>query len=78
MLIAIDQMFTKFNFRKKSFFVIVGNPIEKTYDKFVSRYGGRIIGVKKQHVKLTDGKYYDKKMYEIFRDDYIKNKNKNI
>ena len=76
-LFAVDQMFTKFNFRKMSFFVIVGNPIEKTYDKFISRYGGSIIGVRKQHTKLTDGKYYDEKMYEIFRDDYITNKNKN-
>ena len=74
-LTAIDQMFTKFNFRKMSFFVIIGNPIEKTYDKFIAKYGGRVVGIEKQHVKLTDGQYYDQKRYEIFRDDYIKNKN---
>lgn len=71
---AFDKMFTKFNFRKIKFWVVVGNPIEKTYDTFIKKYGGRIIGVSKDNCKLIDGKYYDEKFYEIFRDDYIKNR----
>ena len=53
-------------FRKICFSVIVGNPAERTYDRFVKRYGGRIVGTHKSHVKLIDGKYYDLKLYEVF------------
>lgn len=69
---VLTNIFTKFNYRKIEFSVVVGNPIEKSYDKLIHRYGGRIVGIYKQHVKLIDNKYYDEKMYEIFRDDYIK------
>ena len=63
--------FEKYNFRKISFSVVVGNPIEQSYDKLIQKYGGRIVGVKKEHCRLIDGNYYDLKMYEIFKDDYI-------
>lgn len=59
----------KVGFRKISFSVVVGNPAEKTYDRFVKRYGGRIVGTYTSHVKLIDGKYYDLKMYEVFTDN---------
>lgn len=68
---VIDDIFCKFNMRKMEFFVIVGNPIEKSYDKMVTRYGGAITGIRHKHVKLMDGNYYDDKGYEIFREDYI-------
>lgn len=71
---TIDDIFCKFNMRKLEFSVVIGNPIEKSYDKMIAKYGGRIIGVLKQHYKLIDDKYYDEKIYEIFRDDYIKAK----
>jgi RimJ/RimL family protein N-acetyltransferase len=69
---AIKDIFEKFNFRKLSFCVVIGNPIEKTYDKLVVRYGGRIVGIEKDETKLADNKYYDVKKYEILRDDYMK------
>lgn len=69
----IIDLFIKFNFRKIEFNVTVGNPIERMYDKYCLKYGGRIVGVKKQDVKLQDGKYYDNKLYEIFREDFVKN-----
>jgi len=50
----------------------MGNPIEKMYDKYINKYGGRIIGINKQSTKLQDGNYYDVKYYEIFRDDYLR------
>lgn len=56
-------------FRKISFSVVVGNPAERTYDRFVKRYGGRIVGTYTSHVKLIDGKYYDLKLYEVFTDN---------
>lgn len=69
---AIDDIFTKYNFGKLSFSVVVGNPIEKSYDKMCSKYGGRILGIKEKHCKLVDGNFYDLKLYEIMRENYIK------
>lgn len=72
---AIRSIFEKYGFRKLNFYVIVGNPIEKTYDKMIERYGGRIVGIKKKNSRLIDGKYYDEKLYEIMREDYMEAKN---
>lgn len=71
---VLKDVFEKFNFRKLSFGVYVGNPIEKSYDKMIEKYNGRIVGIKKKDSKLSDGKFYDFKMYEIFREDYLKAK----
>jgi hypothetical protein len=75
---ALDEVFTKFKFRKMRYSVYVGNPIESTYDKLTLKYGGRIVGVQFKDDKLLDGNYYDFKSYEIFRDDYLLHKNKHI
>lgn len=74
---AIKDVFEKYNFRKLSCCVVIGNPIEKTYDKLIPRYGGRIIGIEKAETKLCDNKYYDVKRYEILREDYMKVKENN-
>ena len=71
---AIDDIFCKYNYYKLSYGVFVGNPIERNYDKLTKKYGGRIVGIKKKDEKLLDGNYYDFKMYEIFREDYLKNR----
>ena len=71
---ALDEVFTKFKFRKMRYGVYVGNSIESTYDKLTKKYGGRITGIQLQDDKLLDGNYYDYKSYEIFREDYLKNK----
>ena len=42
---ALKDIFEKYNFRKIKFCVVIGNPIEKTYDKLIKKYGGRIVGV---------------------------------
>lgn len=68
---AIIDIFEKYKFRKLNFSVVIGNPIEKSYDKMIKKYGGRIIGIKKEHVKLIDGEYYDLKMYEILSTEYF-------
>lgn len=70
----LNDLFVKFKFRKVSFSVVVGNPAEKMYDKYIEKYSGRVVGVKKKDIKLYDGEYYDFKMYEIFRDDYVNKK----
>lgn len=74
---AIKDVFEKYNFRKLSCCVVIGNPIEKTYDKLIPKYGGRIIGIEKEETKLCDNKYYDVKRYEILREDYMRAKENN-
>jgi hypothetical protein len=64
------DIFEKFHFRKLKFCCYVGNPIEKMYDKYIKKYGGRIVGIEKENNKLIDGKYYDLKLYEILLEDY--------
>jgi hypothetical protein len=68
----VTDLFTKFNFRKINFSVLIGNPAEKMYDKYIEKYNGRVVGVYKEDVRLFDGKYYDFKVYEIFKRDFDK------
>jgi hypothetical protein len=70
LIAAIRDIFEKFHFRKINFSVVIGNPIEPCYDRLVKRVGGRIVGIKKQEVKLIDGLVYDNKLYEILAEDY--------
>ena len=71
---AIKDIFEKYNFRKLSCCVVIGNPIEKTYDRLIPKYGGRIVGIEKDETKLCDNRYYDVKRYEILREDYMRAK----
>ena len=64
------DIFEKFRFRKLKFCCYVGNPIEKMYDKYIKKYGGRIVGIEKEESKLIDGLYYDLKLYEILSCQY--------
>lgn len=69
---AINDLFLTFNFNKLEFYVVVGNPVEKTYDKLVQRYGGKVVEIKKQDVRLWDNKLYDTKWYKILKSSYDK------
>ena len=71
---ALTDIFEKYNFRKLNFYVIVGNPAEKAYDKMIKRYGGRVVGYRKENTRLFDGKYYDDKLYEVMREEYFRKK----
>jgi hypothetical protein len=68
---AVKDIFEKYRFNKLSFGVAQGNPVEKTYDKLVKRYNGRIAGIRKQEIRLIDGKLYDVKEYEILASWYF-------
>lgn len=72
---CIDDIFTKFNFRKMNVSVNVGNPVEKTYDRLIAKYGGYVCGIKYLNSKMISGEYCDLKMYEMFREDFIRSKN---
>lgn len=69
---VLKDIFEKFKFNKLSFCVVINNPIEKSYDKMIKKYNGRIVGIEYKETKLMDGEYYDVKKYEILRDDYMK------
>ena len=43
---------------------------ERDFGELVKRVGGRIVGIRKQEVRLIDGLIYDNKLYEILADDY--------
>ena len=76
LLQVLKDIFEKFAFNKLSFMVVVGNPIESSYDKIVLQHGGRIVGIHKQDTKLMDGKLYDIKQYEILRENYFERNNR--
>lgn len=71
---AIDDIFIKFGFYKMEFDMIVGNPAEDMYNKFIKTYGGRIVGTYKGHTILMDGTRHDLRLYEISRASYQKHK----
>lgn len=54
-------------FDKINFSVNCGNPVEHKYDKLINNIGGRIVGIYKNHVRLTNGELCDKKVYEIIK-----------
>lgn len=68
---VIHDIFCVYNLRKMEFVVVIGNPIESTYDRLVEKYGGAIIGIRHDHFRLIDGRFYDEKLYEIMRDSFI-------
>lgn len=74
---ALTDIFEKFNFNKLKFSVVVGNPIEKSYDRMIQKYGGRVVGIFREDARLIDGNLYDVKQYEILRSDYMRARKKN-
>lgn len=63
----VKDLLFKYNYNKISWFVIIGNPAEKAYDKYILKHGGRIIGIKEDDYRIIDGTLCDVKMYEIMR-----------
>jgi len=70
----LKNVFEKDGFNKINFNVVIGNPIEKSYDKFIELYGGRIVGVYNEDIIISDGTLCDYKLYEIMKVDYLRNK----
>jgi hypothetical protein len=51
-------------YRKCSFFVLIGNPEEITYDRISRRLGWKIAGIMKKQVLNSKGEWNDIKLYE--------------
>ena len=54
-----------------NFSVAVGNPIERSYDRWVEKYNGRIVGIQKDHYLGIDNVFRDRKLYEVFNPDLV-------
>ena len=66
-------LFFRYNYEKINFFTNTNTRNEKIYDKFVNRYGGRIVGTFMRHKMLQSGIIVDCKHYEITKEAF-KNK----
>lgn len=51
-------------YRKMNFFVLIGSPTEKTYDRLAKILGWRIVGVMEKQVQNVYGEWNDIKYYE--------------
>ena len=58
------------------FGVVVGNPIEPTYDRLCAKMGGRVVGYYRDDAMLMDGSYADIKVYEVMRTEYLEKRKK--
>lgn len=65
LLTFIWNLTGKSGFKKVNFEAIVGSPGELVYDKHLKILKARIVGTKKNETRLSDGKWYDVKLYEI-------------
>jgi len=70
------RIFYSYKYNKMNFNICVGSPYEAMYDRFCEKYGGRIIGTRKQHWRLQDGTICDFKLYELPRYEFIKHTKK--
>lgn len=57
-------------YRSVTWSVVVGNPVEAQYDALCARFGGRIVGTYHQSTRLSDGRLYDEKWYEVLNREY--------
>lgn len=70
-----DEVFFYKNLRKIEFSCIEQNPVLDMYRRLVKKLNGHEIGIARESVKLTDGKYYNNVLFEIIREGYINFKN---
>lgn len=73
---VIDDIFVKFNYNRVEWWAYEDNPAIRGYDAFIKRCGGRRAGYLRQNIKLMDGKIHNSIIYEILREDYMKNRGK--
>jgi len=70
---VLYDIFMKYGFCKIEFFAYADNPAIKTYRKFITKYGGREIGIIRDTAKLQDGKLHDGVMFELFQSEFLSN-----
>lgn len=65
------KCFNHFKYNKICFSICMGSPHEKMYNKFIEKYGGKVVGVREKHYRTVDGTIHDMKIYEISRDKFL-------
>ncbi len=66
-----ERLFERYHFNKVRFQVARGSEAEPVYDRFVRVYGGRVVGVAKNELKLGEFSF-DMKLYEVTHEDYYR------
>lgn len=64
------SLFDRFGMQRVTWWVVVGNPGEAMYDRIIEKHGGRVVGTFKNDAKLSDGRLYSIKWYEVTRDNF--------
>jgi len=70
---AFNNIFHVFGYDGVTFTVVVGDPMEKEYDRLVKEMGGSIFGVFEKYQQLSDRKLYDVKVYKIYNNKEVQN-----
>lgn len=65
-----DIIYSRFGMNRVVVSVVVGNPVEKLYDKLAHKFHAGIIGTFHQDVMTPDGVLRDQKYYEVFKADF--------
>mgnify|MGYP006380560877 CR=1 FL=1 len=63
------DMFENHNIQRLEFWAYTDNPVNKTYSKLVSKFGGREVGILRKSNMAMDGKLHDTVIYEILKED---------
>ncbi|HBV95780.1 MAG: hypothetical protein JL50_10840 [Peptococcaceae bacterium BICA1-7] len=64
------SLFDRFGMQRVTWWVVVGNPGEAMYDNIIKRHGGRIVGTFTNDAKLSDGRLYSVKWYEVTKENF--------
>lgn len=70
----VDDLLMRDKFNRLQFGVVVGNPAEAMYNKYVKKLGGRVVGIFRQSCLGAKGELLDEKVYEILRIEYAANR----
>ncbi|WP_289144937.1 hypothetical protein, partial [uncultured Bacteroides sp.] len=69
---VIEDCFLKFGMEVVEWYVICGNPIERSYDRMCEKLGGRIVGIRHRRALDMAGNVHNDKSYEILREDFLR------
>ncbi len=68
---VVDDIFNVFNMNRLGFAVVMGNPAEKMYNRYLDAMGGSVVGIEKEVALDMAGNLCDRKIYEVLRKDYL-------
>jgi len=72
----INNLFVVEQVTKINFCVHVGNPAERIYDKFIEKFGGRVVGYYEDDVLIMNKKLVNVKIYELKQSSYFDSQRK--